>query len=909
MLTQLNRQKTCCSILKKSSTSRSDHELTLLSAVMREVPQFQQLDAPSLKALGQQMQIRRFAKGEVIVQEGDYGNEFYVLLTGAVNIYATVAEMDPKTKVAPRLVDYTVVAQAEAPEKSPSAPKAKSRTLRALNRRISYTVDWDAMEKKAKPGGGEELEGTSSSTLGRRGSMQGQGKRRGSTFSDSESEEEDMEDLRPRGGLGHSSSSLARAMMRRDSCEEKSPRKQQGPQLRTALLFPGSSFGELGLNPTPIARQSTAKCEEKCAVAILRREDYDEILTKTQSSRRAEWLAFACQAPILRNFDLLKHLHLEAHMKIQQVSKGEKVMKIGDPLQVLFLAEGVFAVSMPAQGAEASKPEVTTALMAPPGCFGLSAHFRNDTQFQESLTSCSAGKLYVLQTKHLLMMLTSHQQEALTRAAYHEQGFHLARLSVMQSMTGPLTRRLYSASPRLELLRKKLHSAYEAQEGDAKVPPQASRKWLEKCWSTESIFSPAKPIPTLKEKVPPLAPDRAVAGEDVPRTRLHRSLLPQWSPAMLEDRQRLHVGQEQGVFHGYGPPVEVNGFITQFYKVHRGPWSHAFQSASAPSLKAAAKAPPTAAGEEEEFFDSFEDDSMSPILDAKIKETVRRQRIETEWLNKAEKAAMTVQGIVRAFLRRRKKQNHAAACIQRIFRSRRRENTPEDFPSAPSGTPEAELCLTDMLEVEDVPKDPVTPPTTRHGSIVQLDLDAAPKLQDLKKALGLGRSSTRSARLSTRAIPFIRADGEEAPKMQLELPKAKDVQQLFVPVDLIEKHKLLMQNEVLDEWPQSERLPTLTRLRRKWEKVDRGSVSSEVVALAPAEPMEDLARFKLPMLPSPRGSLVFSARLSASHEHGEHLDYWSSRSKEAEKDEIDLWEIYRPRPSQQRFRSTLRRYG
>eukprot|EP00434_Breviolum_minutum_P022658 symbB.v1.2.019995.t1/scaffold1657.1/size107422/4 len=358
MLTQLNRQKTCCSILKKSSASRSDHELTLLSAVMREVPQFQQLDAPSLKALGQQMQIRRFAKGEVIVQEGDYGNEFYVLLTGAVNIYTTVAEMDPKTKVAPRLVDYTVVAQAEAPEKSPSAPKAKSRTLRALNRRISYTVDWDAMEKKAKPGGGEELEGTSSSTLGRRGSIQGQGKRRGSTFSDSESEEEDMEDLRPRGGLGHSSSSLARAMMRRDSCEEKSPRKQQGPQLRTALLFPGSSFGELGLNPTPIARQSTAKCEEKCAVAILRREDYDEILTKTQSSRRAEWLAFACQAPILRNFDLLKHLHLEAHMKIQQVSKGEKVVKIGDPLQVLFLAEGVFAVSMPAQGAETSKPEV-----------------------------------------------------------------------------------------------------------------------------------------------------------------------------------------------------------------------------------------------------------------------------------------------------------------------------------------------------------------------------------------------------------------------------------------------------------------------------------------------------------------------------------------------------------------------
>ena len=24
-------------------------------------------------------------------------------------------------------------------------------------------------------------------------------------------------------------------------------------------------------------------------------------------------------------------------------------------------------------------------------------------------------------------------------------------------------------------------------------------------------------------------------------------MLPQWSPAMLEDRQRLHVGQEQGV--------------------------------------------------------------------------------------------------------------------------------------------------------------------------------------------------------------------------------------------------------------------------------------------------------------------------------------------------------------------------
>lgn len=69
----------------------------------------------------------------------------------------------------------------------------------------------------------------------------------------------------------------------------------------------------------------------------------------------------------------------------------------------------------------------------------------------------------------------------------------------------------------------------------------------------------------------------------------------------------------------------------------------------------------------------------------------------------------------------------------------------------------------------------------------------------------------------------------------------------------------------------------------------------------------DLGAWKLPVLPSPKGTMVFSARLSAAHpDHvSVRMSDWN-REREME-EEIDPTEIYRPRPSPPRFRSMLRR--
>eukprot|EP00435_Cladocopium_sp_Y103_P006583 s1683_g2.t1 len=1512
MLTQTTRQKTCCGILRKDAEARSEYELTLLAAVMREVPQFQQLDGASLKAICRTMELKRFAKGDVIVQEGDHGSEFYVLIRGAVSIYNNRPEepsgQEPRPRVLPRCIDYTVAQQA-SDFKIPEI-KAKSPAHVALNRRISYTVEWEATEKANLEGkAGEAAEAESQ----RRVSAVEEGthrKCRGSSFTDSESEE-DAEDVTQM--LRNAKSVPPGRVTRRlssdkEQLEEKSPRRAG---LRSAALLPGSSFGEFSLLSTQLPRQSTAKCEEKSFVAILRRQDYQQILEKTRSSRRSEWMAFAQAAPILRSLEKSTRLLLEPLVKIQQVSMGQKVVKIGDPVQVLFLAKGIFAVAAGEADSEAvsffqlawflfspenlcfqpfphgamavrlwgaitgwevapphgtpvtlqqggdywlsswpslavgaggilalgsavrharraqrrpkccppgalgatacragasvpslrgevetlpggldayvvgkgnsravlvasdifgihqgrhkevcdvlaeegflvilpdffhgapkersggflqglqqavslwtplntswsrvehdlsqavlpyleqqgcalercallgfcwgawlachacgawpnfccaamahpsvhnmairwgedqdellrkvkvpqlvlsSKDEpgdwkpggkaeevfkknsagvwryeprlryprrpqrwqhqggggtrhgvyhglsvqahsaqlriflgwkiadllpsagaVTSALMAPPSCFGLSAHCRNvswmirertrnftcstsatclglkvpksrggfstpwpnvegmkpkmdlvqrelqgvkpltqcgcgcsltfgvalilltylvrsiymlvvtagevvvqdprfeSTQtleeqtfnafvalfalpfilsgfyalharydsylrpfmyfmiaagltrkvwisptylgndalrmvlpmwmhgscafvpeglkatgaagacgfirvlfviffgqlaaveayfifavwslcedmkvnlksslpemyersrasrsdyvgpaealhFEESLTSCSAaGKLYVLQTKHLWMMLSSHQQDALTRAASYERWFHLARATVMRALNPPLadarSRQLYAASSRLGVLRDQLQ---KPQDGTCEEDSQGVGRMLARSWSKESLQVVVENS-SRREKLPRLEPDLSrVAATEVPKTRLHSSLLPLWSPNVLVQRQSLHLGQQQGVFHGYGPAVQANRFITQFFKVHTGPWSHACQS-SASHSSPPAQLQPAATGEEEEFFEAFEEDgSMSPLLDAKIKETVRQRRLQEEWRNRADKAAATLQSIVRRFLRQRRKQNHAATCIQRAFRSRQSLETPlGDTPVAtPSPTPEAGLSPAD----EGKHPSPDQTPIAHHGSILQLDLDAAPKLKDLKKALG--RAKSRSWRT---AKPFheevVPAETPQSPRFP-----STEVPQLFVPLDLIEKHQLLMETQVLEEWPNADRLPTLKRLRRKWEKLHRKPDSSTELVVAPPTDLADLGAWKLPVLPSPKGTMVFSARLSAAHP--DYVSNWNQR--EMEKDEIDPAEIYRPKPTPPRFRSKLRRYG
>lgn len=904
MLALTSRQKTCCQVLKLPPDFRTEQDLTLLLAVMREVPHFSQLDPVTLKSLCRQMTLQRFAKGDVMVHEGDVGSEFYVLIAGSAGVHRNVDE-EPKQ----RFVDHSA---AQAPEAK--AAKAKSRLGgRALNRRISQTMDESAMEKAAGVAmeAAEDRRGHRQST-----GFQAETRYYGSALSDSDSDE--LEEVPVR---------FARPSLRNAESDvtvrsEKSPRKQQ---LRMAQLLPGSSFGELALD-TKLPRQSTVRCEEKCAVAVLRAEVYHKILMNSETSRRSAWMAYARKAPVLRSLDMSSRLHLEPHVRIQQVARGQKVCQMGDPIQeVFFVAEGIFSVSLREGPASktAQRSEIVTSLLRAPACFGWAAQLHNE-HFEESLTCSAAGKLYVLQLKHLLMMLSAAQQEALTRAAQQERRFHWARASLMRAMNRRPARQLYAVGGRLAALGEELRAL--AQGGDPEVT-----RLLSACWSAESLERNPRNRPlhttAAREKIPPLEPDLSrVPQEEVPKTRLHSSLLELWSSDVLADRQSQRSGQQIGVLHGFGPAVQANRFRTQFFKVPTGPWSHARLKASAtePALRKQKSMKALSGGDEEpEFFD-FEDEGMSPILDAKIKETMRQQRLQEEWLKSAEKAAFKIQAKARLFLRRMKSMHHAATCIQRAFRRKMESHELEEHEepeleeveedhneqladAGPQASEKGDVAAGGCKDAPDVSSPRVAP----RGSIFQLDFDAdTPKLSDLKKALSrASRISRRSTHVSKVEQELHEALESRSRLQSRELPELP--RPMVVPVDLIEKHKLLMSMEVLDPWPPAAPGHSeLQRVRRKWEglhRKPRGS-TTEVLALVEAT-AADLRPLRLPLLPaSPKGPLVFSARLSGAHPEKDRD--WAMVRRPLEEGEVDPCQIYRPSHSGRdriRFRTCSKR--
>ncbi|OLP78198.1 Carboxymethylenebutenolidase-like [Symbiodinium microadriaticum] len=141
-----------------------------------------------------------------------------------------------------------------------------------------------------------------------------------------------------------SSSADEAAPRRRFSFAEKTARKQQMPMLRTAILRAGSSFGEAALD-TGLPRQATVRCEEKCWVAVLRRQDFHDVLMNCDTDSHRAWCSFAAAAPVLRELPESVRVRLVAHCRTLQVEKAQRVCQLGEPVhEVVFLVEGNFQV-------------------------------------------------------------------------------------------------------------------------------------------------------------------------------------------------------------------------------------------------------------------------------------------------------------------------------------------------------------------------------------------------------------------------------------------------------------------------------------------------------------------------------------------------------------------------------------
>eukprot|EP00439_Symbiodinium_sp_Y106_P029736 s5449_g3.t1 len=139
------------------------------------------------------------------------------------------------------------------------------------------------------------------------------------------------------------------APKRRFSFTEKTARKQQMPMLRTAMLRAGSSFGEAALD-TGLPRQATVRCEEKCWVAVLRRQDFHDVLMNCDTDSHRAWCSFAAAAPVLRELPEPVRVRLVAHCRTLQVEKAQRATHLhkkpffGLFYKVVFLVEGNFQV-------------------------------------------------------------------------------------------------------------------------------------------------------------------------------------------------------------------------------------------------------------------------------------------------------------------------------------------------------------------------------------------------------------------------------------------------------------------------------------------------------------------------------------------------------------------------------------
>ncbi|CAJ1371432.1 unnamed protein product [Effrenium voratum] len=782
MLADPTRQKAASRILRKSPEERQEQELAFLAASLHDVPQFQQLDMATLKAICHAMQAQRYAKGDVILQEGSPGHEFFVLLSGSVSVHLFRPEDTPPKS---RFLDYTIVAQAAEPSTAPGTsakPRRPSRAKQALNARLAHTVDWDVAANEAEVKKGMQRMSTTMKVI-----------HQALAFSDSEDSDES-----PRLRL--------RSEPRTERSErEMCPRKPQPPSLRAAVLFPGSSFGELALD-TFLPRQCTVKCEERCWVAKLRQQDYHHILTSHETGRRQRWLAFAEAAPLLRDLEEPARVHLEPHCKLLQVSKGQEVCQPGE-LEVVFLAEGCFEVSLPGT----KNRQVPTSLVLAPAVFGLSPALRDEPRQQETLTCISAsGLIYKVQAKHVLVMLSPSQQQLLTKAAFQEKRFHLARAAVMRAMVGE--GRLYCAGPRLAAVRQQLRQVEEETPEALNVPNALSA-----CWSAETLDRARRESKTYRPctenwKMPALETD----GMGVKRRLSWAAKAGAWSPEQLALKGKLRRSQQRGAFHGFGPVVQANGFLTQFFKkASEPPWSHALRnSASAPSLRLAGAEIDVEAETERRF---------EPLLDEQIEEA------EEEQFHK-DRAASKIQASAKRFL------------------SRRSERQPKS------------------------PKSPKTP--KEQDNVSEAGRDAGEKTRKSPASDGPASPQPKPHASLRQALAQSPRKPVPVPDMPPKEPPAALELRALPPISVP-----LWRNEILEAG---------SIVRRWQEEMDLTGFKAPQMT-------------RLPLLPSPRGSVVLPARLAVrSDSPGVAL------SRPTHEDEVDLKEIYRHKVPVQRARVKLK---
>ena len=65
--------------------------------ILKQIPFFAELAAEDLEAIGQRIQMQYFGAGQTIFEQGDYGEEMYIIKRGQIQVlrdFSIIAELD-----------------------------------------------------------------------------------------------------------------------------------------------------------------------------------------------------------------------------------------------------------------------------------------------------------------------------------------------------------------------------------------------------------------------------------------------------------------------------------------------------------------------------------------------------------------------------------------------------------------------------------------------------------------------------------------------------------------------------------------------------------------------------------------------------------------------------------------------
>lgn len=388
-------QRQCLATVAKPTDQRSKADLEPLLKFTANLPEFKKLPLMRREEVVRAIELEDFEDGKVVFWQGDEGDKYYVILTGAVDIWGIrqiVKEeepMDVESKASRRkmsMKDAAAQSRTNRRRQSGMTPRRGSKTSLDDNPRASRnsfmmktglgTLDEAAEEEEqAEPGKGEGKDGAE------RGDKPKQGSSKWGV----------VKVVTKLGGL------QKRAKEKAEAEAEEAAQKEAGIFTPTdnhtlfVTLHPQGAFGELALI-TNKPRAATVVAKGPTQLLAIAGDDYQRIMVGGMAKAIEEKVSFIKSVPIFKSIEesthLLATLSYSFHLEI--FKRGQVIYREGDkPDFVYIVKDGHCKVLKKSEDKE--KKSCALAILGPKTVFGdheiLSNQDRKTTVVADTLTT------------------------------------------------------------------------------------------------------------------------------------------------------------------------------------------------------------------------------------------------------------------------------------------------------------------------------------------------------------------------------------------------------------------------------------------------------------------------------------------------------------------------------------------